>query len=311
MTDQLEKYLLSDHSTRVQAVKLTSAWQEGMAHQPYPAGVQRLLGELVAAAVLLTGNLKFQGSLVLQLQGDGPVALMVVECTSALSIRATATLREGHDIPADGNLRTLLNTNGQGRFIVVLDPDREATGLQPYQGVVALEGDSVAQALEDYMRQSEQLDTRLWLAADAASCAGLLLQRLPDAGGIASEAAQEERSPQDTWEHVCHLAHTVQYDELLTTDSATLIHRLLWEDNVIAFPAQPVIWHCPCNRDRVAGMLRMLGQAEVTDLLDSQDHIDIACNFCGKPYQFDSVDCAGLFIDTPTAIVDDQGASIH
>ncbi|MBP6020138.1 MAG: Hsp33 family molecular chaperone HslO [Burkholderiaceae bacterium] len=309
MTDQLEKYLLSDHSTRVQAVKISSAWQEGLTHQEYPECVQRLLGELVAAAVLLTGNLKFQGSLVLQLQGDGPVALMVVECTTSLAIRATATLREGHAIPADGNLQTLLNTNGQGRFIVVLDPDREAAGLQPYQGVVALEGDSVAQALEDYMRQSEQLDTRLWLAADADNCAGLLLQRLPDAGGIAS-TYDGERSPEDTWEHVCQLANTVQYEELLTTTSATLVHRLLWEDSVIAFPPQPVIWHCPCTRDRVAGMLRMLGQAEVMDLLDTQDHIDIACNFCGKPYQFDSVDCAGLFIETPAAVISGQD-SVH
>ncbi|NYT65131.1 Hsp33 family molecular chaperone HslO [Alcaligenaceae bacterium] len=310
MNDQLEKYLLSDHSTRVQTVNVTAAWQQGLQHQQYPECVQRLLGELVAAAVLLTGNLKFQGSLVLQLQGDGPVALMVVECTTSLSIRATATLREDHVIPADGNLQSLLNGNGQGRFIVVLDPDRETAGLQPYQGVVALEGDSVAQVLEDYMRQSEQLDTRLWLAADANNCAGLLLQRLPDTGGITASSTDDERSPDDTWDHVCQLAHTVQYEELLTTTPATLIHRLLWEDSLIAFPAQAVTWHCPCNRDRVADMLRMLGEPEVIDLLATQNHIDIACNFCGKPYHFDKVDCASLFITNPAAVIDGQD-SVH
>lgn len=295
MNDELHKYLLADHSTRVQTVKITDSWQLGLAHQHYPDCVQRLLGELVAAAVLLTGNLKFKGSLVLQLQGDGPVALMVVECTTSLKIRATVSLREGATVPEDGTLQTLLNTKGQGRFIVVIDPDREAAGLQPYQGVVAIERDTVSQALEDYMRQSEQLDTRLWLAADAQHCAGLLLQRLPDTGGIQTGA---QTDPQETWEHVCQLANTVQYQELLDTDPKTLIHRLLWDDKVIAFPAETIAWHCPCSRDRVAGMLRMLGQDEVTDLLSTDDHIDIACSFCGKPYQFDSIDCARLFVDT-------------
>ncbi len=307
MTDQLEKYLLDDHSTRVQAVRITSAWQEGLTHQQYPECVQQLLGELVAAAVLLTGNLKFQGSLVLQLQGDGPIALMVVECTTSLKIRATVSLREDHPLPADGTLQTLLNTNGQGRFIVLLDPDRETAGLQPYQGVVAIERATVAQALEDYMRQSEQLDTRLWLAADGQTCAGFLLQRLPDSGGIQTTS---QRTPEATWEHVCHLAHTLKYDELLSTDTKTLVHRLLWEDTLIAFPPQAIQWHCPCTRERVAGMLRMLGQEEVLDLLGEQSHIDVACNFCGKPYQFDSVDCTELFIDTLHNVPGDQ-SSLH
>lgn len=303
MTNELQKYLLADHSTRVQTVKVTDAWQEGLEHQHYPECVQRLLGELVAAAILLTGNLKFQGSLVLQLQGDGPVALMVVECTTSLTIRATVSLREGHPIPEDGTLQTLLNTQGQGRFIVVIDPNREIAGLQPYQGVVAIERDTVAQALEDYMRQSEQLDTRLWLAADGQRCAGLLLQRLPESGGIQTDI---QTHPQETWDHVCHLAATVQYQELLDTDSATLVRRLLWDDEVLAYPPETIAWHCPCNRDRVAGMLRMLGQAEVMDILSTDEHIHISCNFCGKPYQFDSVDCARLFVETPGNINGNQ-----
>ena len=139
MNDLLKKYLLPDHSTRVQIVRLEQAWQAGLAHQSYPVPVQRLLGELVAASVLLASNLKFDGSLILQLQGDGPVALVVVECTSELNIRATATLRDGHTVPDSGTLQTLLNSQGQGRFIVVLDPNQKTQGFQPYQGVVPLE----------------------------------------------------------------------------------------------------------------------------------------------------------------------------
>lgn len=200
MTDQLKKYLLPDHSTRVQAVRLSNAWQTGLAHQSLPECVQTLLGELVAAATLLAANIKFDGSLVLQLQGDGPVALIVVECTADLSIRATATLRENHDIPADGTLQTLLNKNGEGRFVVVLDPKREDSTMQPYQGIVPLEGSSVAQVLELYMKSSEQLDTRLWLAADDKYCAGLLLQRLPGQGGTTPKTSdgQPRRGPGKT-----------------------------------------------------------------------------------------------------------------
>ncbi len=298
MTDQFKKYLLPDHSTRVQAVKLTSAWQAGLVHQHYPECVQRLLGELVSAAVLLATNIKFDGSLVLQLQGDGPIALIVVECTGELSIRATVTLREGHEIPADGSLQSLLNAHGKGRFVVVLDPNRDTTDLEPYQGIVPLEGDSVAQVLELYMRNSEQLDTRIWLASDAQNSAGLLLQRLPHHGGTADQDHEtDNEARQETWTRVCHLASTVKYEELLALDTDTLIHRLFWEEDLIAFDPQEVRWHCPCTRERVANMLRMLGRDEIEDILSEREVIDISCSFCGKPYQFDAVDCAGLFVE--------------
>lgn len=294
MTDQLKKYLLPDHSTRVQAVRLTSAWQAGLVHQHYPECVQRLLGELVSAAVLLASNIKFDGALVLQLQGDGPIALIVVECTAALSIRATVTLREGHEIPSDGTLQSLLNPHGQGRFVVVLDPNRDTTDLEPYQGVVPLEGDTVAQVLELYMRNSEQLDTRMWLASDADNSAGLLLQRLPNHGGTPDH---DQDTHDETWSRICHLASTVKQNELLSLDTDTLIHRLFWEEDLIVYEPNDVRWHCPCTRERVAGMLRMLGREEIADILSERESIDIACNFCGKPYQFDAIDCASLFVE--------------
>jgi len=305
MTDLLKKYLFQDHSVRVQALKLDEAWRTGLAHQSYPPCVQRLLGELAAAAVLLAANIKFDGSLVLQLQGDGPVSLIVVECTSDLSIRATASLREGLAVPRNGSLQSLLNSQGQGRFIVVLDPRQRNATMQPYQGVVPLEGDSVAQVLEHYMRTSEQLDTRLWLAADAGQASGLLLQRMPDQGGV-----QELAPGHDTWERAVALASTLEPGELLELDTDTLIHRLFWEESLLAFDPQAVRWHCPCTRERVANMLRMLGQEEVEDILSQRKQIDVSCNFCGKPYQFDAIDCTRLFTspqDTPPS----GAGSIH
>lgn len=307
MADQLRKYLFQDHGTRVQAVRLDTAWQEGLSHQAYPDSVRKLLGELVSAAVLLASNLKFDGSLVLQLQGDGPVALIVVECGADLSVRATATLREGQPVPAGGTLQSLLNAHGQGRFIVVLDPNRETSDMQPYQGIVPLEGESVAAVLEHYMRSSEQLDTRLWLAADATRSAGLLLQRLPLQGGIGSAGggrpsqASTEAGPGDTagsessWEQACMLARTLQPSELLELETETVIHRLFWEQTLIAFEPQAVRWWCPCTRERVGNMLRSLGRDEIESILAERGHVEVSCNFCGKPYHFDAVDCAGLF----------------
>ena len=292
MSNQLKKYLFQDNTVRVQAVRLTDAWQDGLVHQHYPDCVQQLLGELVSAAVLLASNIKFDGSLVLQLQGDGPVALIVVECNVNRDIRATATLREGVDVPADGSLQTLLNANGNGRFIVVLDPNRETTDMQPYQGIVPLEGDSVAQVLEGYMRSSEQLDTRLWLTADARCSAGLLLQRLPGHGGKITATVQEE-----TWQRAVILAETLKTQELLDLSSDEVVQRLFWEETLLAFEPQNVRWHCPCTRERVGNMLRMLGAVEIESILSESDEVEVSCNFCGKPYHFDAIDCASLFTE--------------
>ncbi|NYT59709.1 Hsp33 family molecular chaperone HslO [Alcaligenaceae bacterium] len=307
MTDELKKYLLSDHSTRIQAVRLNQAWKTGLAHQHYPACIQTLLGELVAASILLTSNIKFDGALVLQLQGDGPIALIVVECTTDLSIRATVSVREGHDIPADGTLQSLLNTNGTGRFVVTLDPGSKNNDLKPYQGIIPLEGDSVAHVLERYMRDSEQLDTRLWLASDAEHVAGLLLQRLPAHGGHESTTPEQQA---ETWTRAGHLASTLKHEELLTLDIDTLIKRLFWEEELLTFEPQSVRWYCPCTRERVAGMLQALGREEVEDILSERQEIDILCNFCGKPYQFDAVDCARLFVTQPGTTHDTDG-SVH
>src|SRR5690606_2112892 len=167
----LKKFLFEDRSVRIQAVRLQDTWRHAQEHQQHPPAVQRLLGELMAAAALLAANIKFEGSLVLQIQGSGPIALLVVECQSDLSLRGTVKIREGHEVPADGTLQSLLNARGEGRFIVVLDPRRKVPGQQAYQGIVPLEGETVAEVLQHYMKASEQLDTHLWLQADAQHAA--------------------------------------------------------------------------------------------------------------------------------------------
>lgn len=247
----------------------------------------------MSAAVLLASNIKFNGSLVLQLQGDGPVSLIVVECNADLTIRATATLREDCEIPNNGSLQTLLNTQGEGRFSVILDPDKHTTDLQPYQGIVPLEGETVAQVLEHYMQHSEQLDTRLWLAANENCSSGLLLQKLPDQGGHNSTSSEE------SWNRAITLADTLQPEELRELGIDTLIKRLFWEETLLTFEPQHVRWHCPCTRERVGNMLRMLGRDEVESILTERETVDVSCNFCGKPYQFDAVDCASLFTHNP------------
>lgn len=312
MTDTFKKYLLADNSARIQAVRLDESWQLGLAHQPYPACIRSLLGELSAAAVLLATNIKFQGSLVLQLQGDGPVTLIVVECTSDLTFRATVSLRDPELVPAEGSLQSLLNANGGGRFTVLLDPGRE-TNMAPYQGIVPMEGETVAQVLEAYMRNSEQLDTRLWLAADGERAAGLLLQRLPDVGGVITDDGNssagsvsgptaEQRA--ESWNRVVHLASTLENTELLDLDTDTLMRRLFWQEKLHELQSSSVRWHCPCTRTRVADMLRMLGREEIESLLKERETVQVSCNFCGKPYEFDAIDCAGLFVEN----LDDSGS---
>ena len=294
MTDKLKKYLLPEYGIRLEAVRLSNSWTEGLKHQNLPKPVYKILGEMVAASTLLAANLKFDGSVVLQIQGDGPVSLLVVECTSKMQIRASASLKDDYVINGSDNLQSLMNTNQNGRFIVVLDPRSGNKTMQPYQGIVPLESDTVAQALEQYMQSSEQLDTKLWLNADQQQCAGLLLQRLPNYGGKAQSQSDTENQYLQ-WEEVNTLLQTLDNDELLNTDSDTLVHRFLWQHEYAHTEDLDIKWHCPCSRDRVANMLKMLGTKEIESILSDLNQVSVACNFCGKPYVFDAIDCATIF----------------
>lgn len=290
-TDCIKKFLLQDRGARVIASDLQQVWQTAQTHQPEHMGVRTLMGELMAAATLLTANLKFDGSLLLQMQGNGPIKLIVVECRQDLSIRATVKLSQTPQ-PEQVGLQRLLNPDGLGRFSVILNPPRDVAGRQPYQGIVPLTADSVAGVLEDYMAQSEQLETRIWLDASSSRATGLLLQRMPEDGGQSTVSAERMG---DSWHHALALCDTIDANELASVSSETLLHRLFWETPVVGLEESTVSWHCGCNRDRVADMLRSLGKAEVQDIISEQGRIEVICDFCGTPYEFDAVDSVALF----------------
>ena len=299
MTDKLQKFLFENAAVRGELVELSDTWQQVQMRHDYPKAVQNLLGEMLSATVLLSANLKFDGAIVMQIHGDGPVRLLVVECDSTLRVRATAKLTPGAVIADDANLQQLVHAHGKGRFVITLDPHDKLPGQQAYQGMVPLDGDSVASVIENYMMRSEQLDTKIWLAADDKVSRGLLLQKLPGEGGVEG-MLQEEGHELETWNRVVMLASTLKNKELLEADIDTLMHRLFWEETVRVFdPVQPH-FRCSCSREKVGNMLKMLGQEEVDAGLAEQGHLAVQCDFCGQAYDFDKVDCAQLFADGDT-----------
>lgn len=297
MTDTLQKFLVDNAPVRGELIDISATWQQVQARREYPAPVKTLLGEMLAAAALLSANLKFDGTIIMQIHGDGPVKLLVVECDATLQMRATAKLGDGVAIPDEATLTQLVNATGHGRFVITLDPNNKLPGQQAYQGIVPLDGENVATIIENYMLRSEQLDTKLWLAADDKVSRGMLLQKLPDHGGVASAAptAKPEGSAQEAWNHFVMLGDTLRREELLSTDIATLMHRLFWEETIRVFDPQHPQFHCSCSREKVGNMLRMLGREEVEDALTQMDKLGIDCDFCGQHYEFDAVDCAQLF----------------
>jgi molecular chaperone Hsp33 len=289
-SDRLLKFLVQNAPVRGGLVRLDSVWRQMLANHAYPEPVARLLGEMTAAATLLATNIKLDGTLIMQIQGDGPVKLLVVECTADLGLRATAKLREDVAIDDVAGLADLVNRHGQGRCAILLDPRNRQPGQQPYQGVVPLEGDSIADALQAYMRQSEQLDTRLWLAADAHCAAGALLQRLPDNGGRA------ETTDEDAWSRCTQLAATLTAPELLATDSDALLRRLFWQERLDLYPPLQARFQCSCSRARIGAMLLSLGQEEVDSIVAERGEVEVTCDFCGARYRFDAVDVDRLFL---------------
>ncbi|MES2017862.1 MAG: Hsp33 family molecular chaperone HslO [Pseudomonadota bacterium] len=295
--DTLQKFIFDNAAVRGEFVEISATWREILQHHSYPPALQTVLGEMVAAAALLSANLKFNGAIIMQIHGDGPVSLMVVECDSELRLRATAKLRQDAVIADGASLTELLNAGGKGRFVITLDPNDKMPGQQPYQGIVPLDGDDMATVIENYMLRSEQLDTRLWLAADASVSRGLLLQKLPRHSGKDDQSKQASEAEElETWNRAVLLGSTLKQAELLATDIETLMNRLFWEETIRVFePAHPQ-FHCSCTREKVGNMLQMLGRDEVDGALDELGQLAINCDFCGKHYAFDKVDCAQLFV---------------
>ena len=299
MSDQLQKFMFNAAPVRGEIVSLRNTWQEVLTRRDYPAPVRTVLGEMMAACALLSANLKFHGTLVMQIFGDGPVKMLVVQCGSDLSMRATAKFSgEAAQTIGDGmGFAELVNASGHGRCVITLDPADKKPGQQPYQGIVPLNGEdvpltSIADVLEHYMRHSEQLDTRLWLAADRERAVGMLLQKLPGDGGIVPRNTETDA---DTWERVCTLGGTLSAQELLEVDPETVFRRLFWQENVQHFEPAVTRFLCTCSREKVGAMLRMLGRDEVDGVIAERGHVEIHCDFCNQRYEFDPVDVAQLF----------------
>jgi molecular chaperone Hsp33 len=276
MSDSLQRFILESTPVRGEIVHLDATWRAVLERRDYPERLRNLLGEMMAAGALLSATLKFDGAMIMQMQGEGPVQLLVVEVTSEQTMRATAKW-EGDLAAAD--LKALL---GNGRFVITIVPDG---GKQGYQGVVDLVGNSVAEVLEHYMLQSEQLETRLWLACDPRQAAGLMLQKMP---GAQSRDA-------DAWNRAVKLGETITAQELLRLPARDIVHRLYHEEDVRLFDPRPVAFRCSCSRDRVTSMLRMLGREEVQSIVDEREKVDVECEFCGRQYSFDAVDAEQVF----------------
>ena len=324
---EINKFLFEGLPVRGVLVRLTDAWTEVLrrraantSHGAYPLPLQNLLGEMMAAAVLMQSNIKFDGALVLQVFGDGPVKLAVVEVQPDFGLRATATLIG--EVASDASLSQMVNVDNAGRCAITLDPQNRQPGQQPYQGVVPLFGDQreklekFSDVLQHYMLQSEQLDTTLVLAADDKVAAGLLIQRLP-VTGVGNLAGQKQHSNEDDiginehFNRIALLASSLKREELLTLDATTILHRLFWEEDVRRFEPltglQGPHFSCTCNRERVSKMLLSLGVEEANSVLQERGGIEVGCDFCGQQYQFDAVDIAHLFakpdLQTPGSAV--------
>ena len=288
VNDTLNRFLFENTPVRGNIVNLTNTFQLALNKQHLPAGLKRALGELMAASALLTATLKMNGSLVLQIQSKGALKLLVVECTSDFGIRATA--KWNGQINDDQNLFDLIE---HGQFVITLDPK---DGGQTYQGIVPIEGNDISTILENYMLRSEQIDTKIWLCCDGNSAAGMLLQKLPDIMNQITQSDESIEHDLDAWNRVGHLADTVTDDELLHLPTETLIHRLFHEEDVRLFEASNTKFFCSCTRTSVANMLRMLGNEEISSILEEQGKIEVNCDFCNTHYQFDKVDAAQLMV---------------
>jgi molecular chaperone Hsp33 len=288
--DQVQRFIFDESAIRGELVTLQQAYREAIATQTLHPLASQLLGEFLAAVTLLSGSLKFDGIISLQARGDGPIPLIMAECSHQKDIRGIVRSADTNlDALSIDNFPTLI---GKGVLFITIEPDKG----ERYQGIVPLEGASLSACIEDYFSQSEQLPTRVWLAADAERCGGLLLQVLP-----AMADAKGERD--EYWNLVCHLAGTLRPDELLHTEQETLLFRLFNETPVRLFPPSPVRFACSCSRARSENALRSLGQTEVQELLAERDLITIDCEFCGQTYSFGEKDVAEIFAG--------EGDSLH
>jgi len=272
IADKLQKFIFEGCPVKGSLVHLHASWQDVFSNAGPPSEFRHLLAEAVCSAVLLTSNIKFKGSVSLQIQSEGRVSLVLGQCTDLRKIRGILRTREAGDrIPLKN---PILSIN--------LEP---SDGGHPYQGIVAFPEGDVAGALEEYFSRSEQLDTRIWLAVGEQCCCGLMLQKLPG-----------KRIDADSWNRVTALGSTVSDEELLDLDARILLRKLFFEENIRLFDPEPVQFGCQCSKEKVGQMLRGLGEEEASSIIEEEGEIEVRCEYCGQTYLFDRVDTAQLFV---------------
>ncbi len=282
--DVLHHFLFDNTPIRGNIAKLDQTYSDALQHQSLPLVLAKALGELMTASALLISTLKMEGVLILQLQSKGLLKLLVVECNADLDMRATAKWN------GDIQQQSFIELIEDGQFVIMLDPK---VG-EAYQGIVPIEGDTIAAMLENYMLRSQQIDTSIWLQCDGESASGLLLQKLPN---LAEHDA-------DQWNRVNSLANTVTPHELKTLSPEVLLQRLFHEEDVRLFNARAIKAFCSCTRESVINMLKMLGKTEVDSIIAEQGSIQVNCDFCNKHYVFDELESTQLFEEDLTRTPD-------
>ena len=290
--DLLNRFIFDDCDIRGEIVTLGDSYQEILSHNPHPPAVQRLLGEFLAAVGLLSSTLKFDGMIILQARGEGAISTIMAECNHHNNIRGIVRMRDDVELPEElaqhGSMQELL---GKGVLVITIEPKRADNfqgKLERYQGIVPLEKETLAGCLEDYFRQSEQLNTRLWFAADSTAASGLLIQALP------KQLKTNAEENQDHWETIEALANTITNEELLTLEHDNILFRLFNEQPVRVFDPTQVQFKCSCSRERSESALLALGKDEVEELLIEKGSIDIDCQFCNAHYHFSPVEVRKL-----------------
>jgi molecular chaperone Hsp33 len=289
--DYTQRFIFDESDARGELVALERSYAEVLAKHPYPEPVAQLLGELMAAAALLVGTLKFDGLLILQARSEGPVPLLMIECSSKREIRGLARYH-AEQVAPDATLNDLMP---QGVLALTVDP----THGQRYQGIVDLDGADLSECFTNYFVMSQQVGTRFWLNADGRRARGLLLQQLP------ADRIKDEEERAASWQHITTLASTLTADELLSLDNETVLRRLYHEEAVRMFDVQPLRFRCSCSRDRSGNALVSLGQEDAQQLvIENGGSVEIDCQFCNERYLFDAADVAQLFagagVDTPS-----------
>jgi len=296
--DTLQRFLFEEIDIRGELTQLHKSWQAITENHHYPPVVRDVLAQMLVAGVLLAATLKFKGRIILQIQGGGDLPLVVAECTSARAIRGLAHYND--DIQAN----SLKNLVGNGQLAITLETEDKN---ERYQSIVELVGETVADAIEHYLEKSEQLSTRLWLSVNEQTAAGLLIQKLPSES-VDDENYQQLHDNEEGWNRVEQLSATIRPEELLNLEAGEVIHRLFHEEDVRLFDSEPVFFRCSCSKERVANMLRNLGQAEVNSILEEEKIINIDCEFCNHRYDFDAVDAEQLFTGT---VISDHSPTQH